>query len=84
MDSKAPHSAVADELPTIRRIESSSVDAIGYDPDSGKLYVRFGRSGRAYVYYGVPAPVYGAFMAAESKGRFVNAHIKGLYEYRQL
>lgn len=75
---------MADELPAIRRVESSSVDAVGYDPDSGKLYVRFVGSGRAYVYYGVPAPVYGAFMAAESKGRFVNARIKGLYEYRRL
>ena len=75
---------MADELPAIRRIESSSIDAIGYEPDSGKLYVRFVGSGRAYVYYGVPAPVYAAFMAADSKGRFVNTRIKGLYEYRRL
>lgn len=75
---------MVDELPTIRRIESSSVDAVGYDPDSGKLYVRFVGSGRAYVYYGVPASVHDAFMAAGSKGRFVNAHIKGSYEYRRL
>lgn len=75
---------MADELPTIRRIESSSVDAIGYDPDSGKLYVRFAGSGRAYVYYGVPVSVYDALMAADSKGRFVNARIKGPYEYKRL
>ena len=75
---------MADELPTIRRIESSSVDAVGYDPDSGKLYVRFVGSGRAYAYYGVPASVYDALMAADSKGRYVNAHIKGRYEYRRL
>lgn len=75
---------MADQLPTIRQIESSSVDAVGYDPDSGKFYVRFVGSGRAYAYYGVSASVYGAFMAADSKGRFVNAHIKGRYEYRRL
>ena len=75
---------MADELPTIRRIESSSVDAVGYDPDSGKLYVRFVGPGRAYAYYGVPTSVYDAFMAADSKGRFVNTHIKGRYEYRRL
>lgn len=84
MGSQAPNFAVADQLPTIRQIESSSVDAIGYDPGSGKLYVRFVGSGRAYVYYGVPASVYDAFMAADSKGRFVNAHVKGRYEYRRL
>ena len=75
---------MADQLPTIRQIESSSVEAVGYDPDSGKLYVRFKGSGRAYVYFGVPASVYDAFMAADSKGRFVNAHVKGLYECRRL
>ena len=75
---------MADQLPKIRQIESSSVDAVGYDPDSNKLYVRFVGSGRAYAYYGVSASVYDAFMAADSKGGFVNAHIKGRYEYRRL
>ncbi|MCY3811386.1 MAG: KTSC domain-containing protein [Gammaproteobacteria bacterium] len=73
-----------DSLPSIQRIQSSSVDAIGYDPASGKLYVRFIGSGHAYVYRDVPETVYQSLMGAESKGRFVNERIKGAYEYRRL
>ena len=73
-----------DSLPRIQRIQSSSVDAIGYDPEGGRLYVRFIGSGHAYVYRGVPEAVYDSLMRAESKGRFVNDRIKGAYEYRRL
>ena len=75
---------MAESLPRIERIQSSSVDAIGYDPSGGKLYVRFIGSGHAYVYRGVPEAVYRSLMCAESKGRFVNQRIKGAYEYRRL
>ena len=75
---------MTDTLPEIRRVESSSVDAVGYDPARGTLYVRFLGSGHAYAYYDVPAPVYKELMASNSKGRFVNLHIKGAYEYRRL
>ena len=60
------------------------MDAIGYDPEGGRLYVRFIGSGHAYVYRGVPDAVYQSLMGAESKGRFVNERIKGAYEYRRL
>ena len=75
---------MAEELPRTRRVESSSVDAVGYDPATRKLYVRFPGSGKAYVYYGVAPSVYDAFMQADAKGRFVNAAIKGAYHYREL
>ena len=75
---------MAEGLPIIQRVESSSVDAVGYDPVSGKLYVRFVGSGNAYVYYAVPQSVYDEFMASQSKGRFVNAEIKDAFDYRQL
>ena len=73
-----------ESLPTIRRVDSSSVEAIGYDPATAKLYIRFHGSGRAYVYYGVPPAVYASLMAADSIGRFVNAEIKGTYDFRRL
>jgi len=75
---------VPDSLPQIQRVRSSSVDAIGYDPEGGRLYVRFIGSGHAYVYRGVPNAVYRSLMGAESKGRFVNERIKGAYAYRRL
>ena len=69
---------------TLRPVESSSVEAVGYDPATAKLYIRFRGSGRAYVYADVPPAVYKALMAADSIGRFVNTEIKGAYAYRAL
>ena len=75
--------SVNEALPVLRRVESSSVDAIGYDPGTHRLYIRFvGR--RGYVYYDVDQSVFDALLAADSKGRFVNSEIKGAYSYRRL
>ena len=76
-------STVVDRLPVLRRVESSSVDSIGYDPGTRRLYVRF-VGGRGYVYYDVAQSVFDAFLEADSKGRFVNFEIKGAYSYRRL
>ncbi|MGD9846204.1 MAG: KTSC domain-containing protein [Variibacter sp.] len=53
-----------------------------YDSARRILTVRF-VTGRVYVYAGVPRPVYDAFRAAPSKGRFFNAHIRNVYRYRE-
>ena len=70
-------------LSVLRRVESSSVDSIGYDPETRRLYVRF-VGGRGYVYYDVERSVFDALLGADSKGRFVNSEIKGVYDYRRL
>lgn len=54
---------------------SSSIAAAGYDPAAAILRVRF-VGGGTYDYGRVPAAVFAAFEAAESKGRFVNHVIK--------
>jgi len=46
---------------------------------SGTMAVWFVESGGPYTYYGVPEQVYRAFLAAASKGRFFNDHIKDRY-----
>ena len=74
----------ADGLPAIRAVESSSIAAVGYDPTTRKLYLRFVGSGNAYLYRDVPPATFDELMRAESKGRFVNAMIKGSYDYRRL
>lgn len=74
---------MADGLPQLRRVASSSVESVGYDPDTRRLYVRF-VSGWAYVYYDVALCVYRDFLAADSKGGFLNAQIRGAYAYRRL
>ena len=74
---------MAEILPRLLPVESSSIDAVGYDPASKRLYVRF-TSGNNYVYYEVAKRVFDDLLAADSKGRFLNAEIKGAYDYRRL
>lgn len=74
----------ADALPAIRGVESSSIAAVGYDPTTRRLYLRFVGSGNAYLYHGVPPAVFDELMRAESKGGFVNTTIKGSYDYSRL
>ena len=77
-------SADDDALPAIRGVESSSIAAVGYDPTTRRLYLRFVGSGNAYLYHEVPPATFDELMRAESKGGFVNSMIKGSYEYRRL
>ncbi len=63
-------------------VDSSNIEAIGYDPASQELHVRF-LSGTEYVYHGVPQEVYDELMAAPSKGSFLNRAVKSNYQYSQ-
>jgi hypothetical protein len=62
----------------MHRVKSSWVAAIGYDEETGDVHVELIEGGR-YVYMGVSRGVWRAFIAAESKGTFVNEVLK---EYR--
>lgn len=57
-------------------LNSSSISAIGYDPESCVLEIEFRRSGQIYRYFGVPAADYAAFLRAESKGTYLNQKFK--------
>jgi hypothetical protein len=67
-------------------VTSSNVASIGYDPATQELHVGFkGRDGESvYSYSGVPKDVYDGLMASESKGGFLNSHIKGKYGHSKL
>ena len=67
-------------MPEMIYVDSSNVEAIGYDGDARELHVQF-VSGRSYVYYEVPQDVFDAFMSATSKGSFLNREIKGVYHF---
>jgi len=56
---------------------------VGYDPDSEEAYVEFHGSG-LYAYRGVSPRVYEEFLAADSKGTFVNEVVKPRYPYRKI
>jgi hypothetical protein len=64
-------------------VDSAAIQAIDYDHDRAKLFVRF-VSGEAYVYVGVPGEVHRSFVDADSKGRFFQAEIRDRYPYNRL
>jgi len=59
-------------------VDSSFISAVAYNEDLGFLEVRM-KSGRDYLFDGVPKKTYDAFMDADSKGRFFNEVIKKRY-----
>jgi hypothetical protein len=66
-----------------RPVISSKVKSIGYDPVQRALHVEF-HGGDVYEYAGVAPAVHDALMDAPSKGKFLNAHIKGKFVTRKL
>ena len=60
------------------RVDSSMIQAVGYDTDSRVLEVLF-NSGETYYYEGVPPKVHQGLMDADSKGQYMRAHIIDVY-----
>ena len=71
-------------MPRMRFVESSSIEAVGYDAEPGRLYVKFRESGETYVYYGVEARLFNDFIQADSKGQYFNSFIRDRYPYERL
>lgn len=67
-------------MPEMTYVDSSNIEAIGYDDDTLELHVRF-LNGGYYIYHDVPRQTYDEFMAAPSKGSFLNREIKGAHGY---
>jgi KTSC domain len=49
---------------------------MGYDADSLELEIEYRKSGDVYLYFDVPAEEYRDFMAADSKGTYLNQVFK--------
>ena len=64
-------------------VESSNLAAVGYDAENMNLFVKF-KNGLTYGYLHVPERVYAELMAAESKGKYLAAHVKNVYSYTRL
>jgi len=71
-------------MPEMIFVDSSNVEAIGYDSATRELHVRFAKSGETYVYYEVEEWVFEDFKRADSKGIFLNNNIKGKYNFGKL
>lgn len=59
-------------------VESSMIQAIGYDPETRTLEVIFNNDAK-YRYHDVPQEQYEALMNAESKGRYMHGNIIDKY-----
>jgi hypothetical protein len=57
-------------------VDSTSIVSIGYDGRKRELEVEFRESGAVYLYFEVPAEIHREFMAAESKGTYLNQVLK--------
>jgi hypothetical protein len=61
-------------------VESSVVRSVGF---SRVVEIEF-ESGRVYQYIDVPEEIYQGMLAAESKGKYFNSHIRGKYNYQEI
>lgn len=62
---------------------SSAIRTVEYDEARQHLVITLA-NGRTYRYLDVPPEVYQQFLAAESKGRFYNDHVRDAYIYERL
>ena len=62
-------------------VDSSSIASIGYEAVTRELEIEFRESGDVYRYFDVPGEEYAAFIAAGSKGTYLNQVFKPR-EYR--
>jgi hypothetical protein len=64
-------------------VDSEAITSIGYDAERRELEIEFADTGDIYLYFDVPAEEYQAFMAAGSKGTYLNQVFKAReYSYR--
>ncbi len=71
-------------MPEMIFVDSSNIEAIGYEAGTRELHVRFSKSGETYAYYEVEEWVFQEFMRADSKGTFLNLNIKLKYNFGKL
>lgn len=60
-------------------VSSSNISAIGYDPATRVLRVRF-TNGGTYAYADVPADAHAALLSAPSIGKAFSATCRGCYQ----
>jgi hypothetical protein len=67
----------------IKKVDSSMVYAVDYDPKAQTLEVVFKRTG-VFAYSGVPPAEYRRLMKSDSIGSYMRSCIIGMYSERKL
>lgn len=68
---------------TLTPVESSNIQAVGHDPATSELHIRF-HSGKIYQFANVSAGQHAEFMAAPSKGQHFHRNFRGRPEHQKL
>ena len=66
-----------------KAVISSNLRSIGYDETSRVLEIEF-KDNTVYQYFSVPAGEHRGLMSATSHGKYLHAHIKGVYQYEKV
>lgn len=69
--------------PKMEFVDSSSIEAIGYDPDEREIYIQF-INGGTYVYSDADEVTFEELRTADSIGSYVNRVIKPNHSYREM
>lgn len=64
------------------KVNSSTIIAIGFDEKQNLLQVQF-KSG-TYQYHDVKKEIYTAFLASDSKGKYLFKNIRGSYRFERI
>jgi KTSC domain len=64
-------------------VDSSNIERIGYDSNSGTLRIDF-KSNRTYDYFNVPEHVFNELRSASSLGGYHSKNIKNSYPYTEI
>jgi hypothetical protein len=69
--------------PEMQMVDSSNVEAVGYDPEEREIYVRF-LGGRTYAYGEADERTFDELRTADSVGSYLNRVLKPNHPYREL
>ena len=64
-------------------VDSSNIEAIGYEEDSATLQIEF-KNGGTYQYFDVPENISESLRYADSVGKYLASQIKGVYRYSKV
>jgi hypothetical protein len=70
--------------PSMQAVDSSQIESIGYDAINQILYIAFKNTNSTYAYLEFPLAKWAEFVAAESKGKFMNAEIRNKFKYKKV
>lgn len=73
------------EMPVMHPIESTNLEAAGYDEEEQILYVAFKPKRTTprtlYRYFNVPSEIFSGLLNSESKGKYFHQNIREMYAY---